>query len=115
MAIALVSMFVAVTIPPQQSSWVFILLLVGGGVVYYMYVTLSGNEHEQRSGEEGAEWNSHVAPSTGAVLLLLVLGITIVVAMLPGSDLGFRVLKMFWRIGLCVFGGGTVVVPMLLK
>lgn len=83
--------------------------------MYYTYVTLSGKEHEERSGEEGAEWNSHVAPSTGVILLLIVLAITIVVALLPGTDLGFRVLKIFWRIGLCVFGGGTVVVPMLLK
>lgn len=117
MAIALVSMFVAVTIPPETSSWVFIVLLIDGGVVYYAYDTVARHRGEAQAGQaaETEVWASQVSPVTGTALLLLVLGITVVVAVLPAADLGFRILKIFWRIGLCVFGGGIVVVPMLLK
>lgn len=116
MTIALVSMFVAVTVPPAASSWVFIALLIGGGLFYYMYATYyvhSGSD-ENRA-EEAQEWECHVSPTTGTLLLAIVALATIIIALLPESDLGFRVLKIFWRIGLCVFGGGIVVIPMLLK
>lgn len=117
MTIALVSMFVAVTIPPETSSWVFIMLLIGGGLVYYAYDTAARRRGGVQTGQtaETEMWESQVSPATGITLLLLVLVITVVITVLPSEDLGFRILKIFWRIGLCVFGGGIVVVPMLLK
>lgn len=121
MGIALACMFVAVCIPPAWSSWAFIVLLVAGGVVHFAYVKMRGVdgdlelEQQQRQQEFDEQWNCGISQSTGAIFLALCIAITLVVAILPDSDLGYRVLKIFWRVGLCVFGGGVVVIPMLLR
>lgn len=114
MAIATVSMFIAVVVPPSTSSWVFVLLLIGGGAVYVAYDFLSLPE-EQPITEVDEEWEAHVSPVAGSILIAFVFLTTIVIAFLPDSDIGTRILKIFWRIGLLVFGGGIVVVPMLIK
>ena len=116
MALTLLSMFVAVTIPPQASSWVFILLLAGAGALFYLYTAFwPGRDPETDTQPQLEAWDSKVSPATGAALLALVAIITLVIALLPADQLAVRLLKTFWRIGLCVFGGGVVVVPMLLK
>lgn len=112
--IALVSLLVAVCIPPELSSWVFITLLISGGVLYYAYERLLGIEDE--SEEDGVnEWVCDLTPTTGAVLIAIVIVVTVFIAFLPDNDVTYRVLKIFWRIGLIGFGGGIVVVPMLIK
>lgn len=117
MAIALASMFVAVTIPPAASSWVFIVLLVAGGVVYFVVTAVSarGQDVDAEERAQAEVWESQISPAIGVGLLLLVLALTIAIALLPAAPMAFRLLKIFWRIGLSVFGGGIVVVPMLLK
>lgn len=116
MAIALVSMFVSVTIPPAASSTVFIALLILGGLFYYLYfMYVARHNVDDQNVQVFEQWDSKVSPTTGIVLISVTLVVTIIISLLPSSNLGFRVLQIFWRIGLCVFGGGVVVVPMLLK
>lgn len=116
MAIALLSMFIAVVIPPASSSWVFILLLVAGGLAYFAYSTLRPAQSDrQEQSDTIPEWDCNLSQTTGIILLLICAVTTVIVAALPSSQLGYKMLKIFWRIGLCVFGGGIIVVPMLMK
>lgn len=118
MTIILISLFVAVTIPPQSSSWVFIVLLAGGGAIFYLHHAFIASRDPSMPVENLPQldnWDSKVSPYTGIALLAFIALATVVIAFLPATDLAFRLLKIFWRIGLCVFGGGVVVVPMLLK
>lgn len=90
------------------------LLLVAGGLTYFLYTLISDvgdNEIEQID----EAWESHISPRIGALLIGAVVLLTAVIAVLPDEDLGLRVLKIFWRIGLSAFGGGIVVMPMLIK
>lgn len=117
MAIATVSMFIAVTIPPAASSWVFVLLLISGGLSFVIFEALSAmsEQQSQPNTQIDDDWEAKVSPVAGAIMIACVAVVTIVLALLPPSDLGIRILKIFWRIGLLVFGGGIVVVPMLIK
>lgn len=114
MVIALISMFIAVTIPPSSSSWVFILLLVFGGFAFLL-LSVFNRSAEQSVTDIDDDWEARISPIVGIILIGFVVVATVVIALLPDSDLGYRVLKMFWRIGLVVFGGGVVVIPMLIK
>lgn len=112
MAIALLSMFFVVTAPPEDSSWVFVMLLFLGGLVYYLYhrVYLQQDNEQQTF----YQWQSNVHPLTASILLLILVLFTILIALLPSSNPTYHILQIFWRIGLTVFGGGIVVIPMLL-
>lgn len=117
MIIALISLFVARLAPPKESSWVFIAVLILGGVAYSIYdarLSSQGNNEDTSQLYED-EWTSQVSASTGIVLLSLVGILTVIIAFLPSSNLGYRILQIFWRIGLTVFGGGIIVIPMLIK
>lgn len=114
--ILLFSMFIAIVIPSQASSWVYIVLLVAGGFVHYIHERfyLSG-ETQPDADDTDDDWEANVSPVAGALIIASVFVITFIIAIIPNDSIGTRVLKIFWRIGLIVFGGGIVVIPMLLK
>ena len=117
MIIALISLFVARLAPPKETSWVFIAILILGGVAHSIYdarLSSQGNNEDMSNLHED-EWTSQVSASTGIVLLSMVGILTLIIAFLPSSNLGYRILQIFWRIGLTVFGGGIIVIPMLIK
>lgn len=134
MSITLVSLFLAVTAPPAATSWLFVVLLALGGISHYLivqYYTVSESENPESEvvDEEKLaasddfsddsnhipDWNCHISTTTGTLLLFTCFAFSIFTALLSSKDSGAHLLKTFWRIGLTVFGGGIVVVPMLLK
>lgn len=115
MIILLTSMFVGVTIPFEAASWVYISLLVGGGAAFYIYDKFFPNEEEETVDQFDPDWEANISPFAGGILIAIVAFITFIVIIIPSDSLGNIVLKIFWRIGLLVFGGGVVVIPMLIK
>lgn len=109
---------VAVLIPPSASSWVFVLLLVAGGVVTTIYDAIASRGE---SGPDGVgdsmvhDWDCGITPRIGAALLAVYCALTVLITLSSPTSLGGRLVKMFWRIGWTVFGGGVVVIPMLLN
>lgn len=112
-AIMLTSLFVSVTIPAKQASWVYIALLVAGGAVYYVYDALFVADNEEDS-DIDPDWEANISPLAGALLIAVVAAVTVIVILIPADSPGNTVLKIFWRVGLLVFGGGIVVIPYLI-
>lgn len=115
MTITLFSLFVAATIPSSAVSWVCIVLLVTGGICFCLYDLLR-NSSQNHDDEERVDddWKAGISSTTGAILITIVILVTVIVILLPDESIGNRILKIFWRIGLLVFGGGIVVIPLLI-
>lgn len=116
MTIAVVSLYVSIFVPSSVVSWVYIVLLVAGGVAYFIYDRQNKDRNlENENNPDMDDWEARVSPTMGVVLLAIVAIISVIIAFIPSNTLGNRVLKIFWRIGLLVFGGGIIVIPLLIK
>lgn len=115
MTITLLSLFVATSIPSSAVSWIYVILLVAGGICYYIYDLLykssRDNDTEERDDDD---WKAGISSTTGALLIAVVILVTVVIIFLPDDGIGNHIIKIFWRIGLLVFGGGIIVIPLLM-
>jgi chromate transporter len=107
---------VAVLSSPHSASWVFVSCLFLGGIV--VLVAAKGSNHEWSQApiaEDLTGWQSGVDPKSGVVLLITFVVATVALTLWNPAHLGGKLLKTFWRIGWTVFGGGQVVIPMILN
>lgn len=111
--VCVVTAATAVLVSPQVASWLFVLLLIGGGVLVLLDQRLSGGSAGQES-ETPNEWNCHISEKSGAAVLVLFFAICVLVFAWEPSDLGGLIFKSFWKIGATGFGGGQVVIPLIL-
>lgn len=126
-AICVFSAIVAVCIPPRFASYVFVSLLVFGGIVSLIEKLVKTIISQKKEGVEGEVENvlnvvdleedlETNIPRLLGILLIVTFLVTMAVALaLSPSNLLLRVLDVFWTIGSIGFGGGVVVIPMLLK
>lgn len=132
--IANVSMGCAVLAPARHLSWISVFLLLGGGLFFFLKTTWctessqalsvvssdSGDEAENaaEAGEERIafedDWDMPVSTTEGITVLALVMLITATIFVLPWTGKLAHLARVFWRIGLSVYGGALVIVPMLL-
>lgn len=134
--IANVSMGCAVLAPAKDLSWISVFLLLGGGLFFFLKTQLfpetgealsivsneSGDEAEHSEGEEARverveiedDWDMPVSTTEGVTVLALVMFITATIFVLPWTGKLAHLARVFWRIGLSVYGGALVIVPMLL-
>lgn len=114
--ICVITATVAVCVPPSSASSVFILLLVFGGCVALVQKRIL-KWNEIRNGEESGQvaWECGISRRIGVLLISLFVIVTgIAIFASPSSQAG-HIFKVFWTIGAIGFGGGIVVIPMLLK
>lgn len=120
-AICVLTATVAVVIPPSFASGVFILLLIAGGVATTVdrYIKLrneadastdpSADDHDHE------EWECGISPRAGLFLIAAFAIATVFIFVSRPTSLNDRILKIFWVMGAMVFGGGVVVIPLILK
>lgn len=112
---------VAVLAPADESAAVFVGLLAGGGVVSLAQRAIARGgraEGEAAAGDDGlAEWECGIRLPVGWALIgaFGVLTAFALVARAEGDAGLFRIWKIFWTIGAIGFGGGIVVIPMMLN
>lgn len=120
-AVCMTTASVAVLVPPEAASWVFVLMLIAsGGLILAVHLlgdrdaqtaVAGGNEGNDSGGEE---WDSQISPAAGITLLALFVVITFALFFYHPVSLAGRILRTFWKVGATGFGGGTVVIPLIL-
>jgi chromate transporter len=116
MLVCLCTAIVAVLVPPSTASWVYLTCLAAGGTCVLIQTKLNGAAGNERPAGDGMmDWRSGINPKSGASLLFVFGVITTVLTMWDPAGPGGKLLKAFWRIGWTVFGGGQVVIPMILN
>lgn len=133
-AIANASLALAVLVPPRAMSWICVVSLAGGGVVYLISVSLRPptpsdvSEVSQESDDDElcatadttvckadmADLDIPISRWEGVSLLSTVVVLTMIIFSVPGNGTTLRLTRTFWRIGVCVYGGALVMVPLLL-
>lgn len=107
---------VAVCVSPKYASSVFIVLLNVGGIVSLiqkLIVNGNGNGHEESDNHES--WECGISYRVGFALIGLFVTLTSLAIFSNPKLQSAHILKVFWTIGAIGFGGGIVVIPMLLK
>lgn len=115
-AVCMVTASLAVLAPPQIASWLFVLLLIGGGcvVLYDHYRGSAESQSATNYEEEGEEWDSRISESAGFVFLAAFAVVSAALFVWTPISLGGKILRTFWKVGATGFGGGTVVIPLIL-
>lgn len=110
----------------EDASWVYALLLLGGGSASLIQrdIRLRRAKSASTSGYLGLAieenepqevWDCRIHPSVGIFLIVAYfVGTAYCVAASP-SELNARLFTIFWVAGSCTFGGGIVVIPLLLS
>lgn len=144
-AICIMTASTAVMSRPQDASWVYGLLLVSGGTAsllqreYYKSIGArlsSGNLDpmdeletgdtdkesmveatfdEDDDDEEVEVWDCRIHPDLGARLLFIYFAGTVLCILLKPDFMPLKLMTIFWVAGACTFGGGIVVIPLLLR
>lgn len=118
MAVCIITAFIAVLVPPKMASWLFVVLLILGGFAVLIDHNLnSGNEEGSSAtsaADELVDWHSYISRKNGAILLCLFTVLTTTILLWKPTSLDGEILRAFWQIGATVFGGGQVVIPMIL-
>ncbi len=123
--IANVSMGFSVLAPAEDLAWISVLLLLGGGVFFFLKTALlttqtspppelSNDEEEAGCTSKEDEWDIPISATEGLVLLSIVIALTGSIFLFPVKGTAAHLIRVFWRIGLSVYGGALVIVPMLL-
>jgi chromate transporter len=118
-AVCVVTASLAVLVPPEMASWLFVLLLIGGGAVVLYDNSRSAPAESQQSvsnsDDDGCEdWESQISDSTGAACLAFFVVASAALFLWTPRSLGGQILRTFWKVGATGFGGGTVVIPLIL-
>lgn len=111
---------VAVVIPPEYSSSVFIGLLVAGGIISILQKASVRSDDEadgESADDDFAAWECGIRLPVG---WFLVVAFSIFTAFALAAhperqESLFGIWKIFWTIGAIGFGGGIVVIPMMLN
>lgn len=116
-AICITTTSVAVMSPPRDASWVYALLLIGGGSAALLQRAwrTSQESSDDTSNEPQEAWDCGIHPNIGAVLLFIFFAVTIYFLSTSPTSLLARLMSIFWITGACTFGGGVVVIPLLLR
>lgn len=142
-AITTMASAAAVLVPPRHLSWVCVVLLIFGGAIFFIVadrrpspnanvsdVTTNSDDSVDEDEEIGEPFKSvasdnedfdiPISKSEGLVFLFIVAAITAVLFLTPldrrtsPATSAHHLARVFWRIGLCVYGGALVIVPLLL-
>jgi chromate transporter len=120
-AVCVVTATVAVLVPPENASSLFVALLVAGGCVvlcdHHRTATMPGPStpsNLRADYDDVEEWNSRISEHAGAALLALFVLISAALFVWRPTSLDGRILRTFWKVGTTGFGGGTVVIPLIL-
>mmetsp|Transcript_26557 Transcript_26557/g.41569 ORF Transcript_26557/g.41569 Transcript_26557/m.41569 type:complete len:297 (+) Transcript_26557:102-992(+) len=103
-----------------SSAWVFPVLIVFGGICTYIKEIRDGKPVAEAPGKEGIE-SLGVPKAVGAFLILTWLAILILTIILrstmeyEGSARGLFWFESFYRTGSIIFGGGQVVLPLIIN
>ena len=132
-AICIFTTVVSVNIHPKHASYVYVSLLGFGGLVSIAqkfvldFLKKRKNYEQKRESSDVVQestqnqlsqenWETSIPRWIGAILILAFLvGIILSLATNPEKNALLRILNVFWTIGSIGFGGGVVVIPMLLK
>eukprot|EP00929_Paragymnodinium_shiwhaense_P111728 TRINITY_DN80017_c0_g1_i1.p1 TRINITY_DN80017_c0_g1~~TRINITY_DN80017_c0_g1_i1.p1 ORF type:complete len:432 (+),score=60.39 TRINITY_DN80017_c0_g1_i1:51-1346(+) len=103
---------------PTGASVLILVCLVGGGIISYQFAEVKGNASQQKqSGEAALEKHMGVSRFLAYVMIGAVLLVLMVVFLLPfvmKVPAWFPAFSVFYNVGCLVFGGGPVVIPLLL-
>lgn len=123
--ICIVTAYVAVLTPPEDAGWIYAVLLLAGGTTSLIYHEgllhifdniLGCCVSREQDGEETEEvWETGINPLLGACFLVTFFSLTLYAFMIRPSGLLWRLFSILWITGACTFGGGIVVVPLLLS
>ncbi len=110
---------IAVVVAPSYASGVYILLLIFGGIAAMIQKAFNSNGSVSTTEEDDdyRNWECGIPQSIGWALVtifIVLTGVAIFAHPLGKTSL-FHIWKVFWTIGAIGFGGGVVVIPMLLK
>lgn len=131
-AICIFTTVVSVNIHRKHTSYVFVSLLAFGGLVsiaqkFVLEFSRKRRNEEINDSNDAVEqltenqpsqenWETSIPRWIGMVLILVFLvGIILSLVTNPEKNTLLRILNVFWTIGSIGFGGGVVVIPMLLK
>lgn len=118
-AVAVLVSGVAVCVPPKDASLVFIFLLLFGGFMALVQSKISANGNENRviaSDDDMQAWDcGGISPGVGLVLVATFFALALLAIISNPTSQANHMLKVFWTIGSIGFGGGIVVIPMLLN
>ncbi len=143
-AITTMASAAAVLVPPRHLSWVCVVLLIFGGTSFFVVANArpppnanvsdvtnesdesvdgdeeTGPQHGKRPNSVTEEFDIPISKSEGITCLFIVAVITAVLFLIPidrtesPAKSAHYLARVFWRIGLCVYGGALVIVPLLL-
>lgn len=135
-AITTLASAIAVLAPPRHLSWICVVLLAVGGTSYFVLesarspsgnvsdITRESDDDEEagditkdQSNGDIEELDIPISKTEGIIFLIVVASITAILFLPPRTgeiSSALHLARVFWRIGLCVYGGALVIVPLLL-
>ncbi|KAJ8905386.1 hypothetical protein NDN08_001893 [Rhodosorus marinus] len=118
--IVMISTAAAVVTPPTQVKWMYPLLLAGGGLINYIKDSMSATDVSTSDQDINMEFSRDITTKTANILFGVFGGVTALLFLIDAvfgspSPVLFRMFDAFWRMGALVFGGGQVVLPMMMN